>query len=349
MNFLFFYGLFFLVFLSLNSTAYGGIYTNYCPGQLWFDSNGYRIQNYDEEIIIDYLEETNMHPITDYYILKMIADCSYDLDQFEKALTYHDKILEMYPNDEVVLESKIQILEDLNRNDEALSLIEDTHGFVPEDPWVSYDKAWNYIRLGNYYEAEISLQHAIDTDPNTDFLASMGKVYVDTGRFLESMKYLDDSLKLDPKNDFALRLKADATMEIGHPDEAFILYTASLEIEPDSYYALLGKGNAYYELGRIDDATVYYRRALDVKPNGEEALERLNIVLTESIKEDVEEIDVQLEIVKWLTIIGTPTGIISFVWMIRRRHQHKEMVGHVKRVEGKIDELPDRINTSSPI
>jgi membrane associated rhomboid family serine protease/Flp pilus assembly protein TadD len=136
-----------------------------------------------------------------------------------------------------------------NRLDDATGKLSAVLREHPNDVLANVIMGDIYIREGNYVQAEMSLRHALATDPHSNAAERLvGLVYLKTGRFDEA---LDCTTRLMKNGDFS--------------PEAQALFADALEGKGNHALA----GHEYFTLRRYDDAITSFEKALKQKPDDE--------------------------------------------------------------------------------
>ena len=134
--------------------------------------------------------------------------------QYDKAIPYFDKILEIDPNNTKALNLKGVMLGQLNQTQKAI-------------PY--FDKV-------------------LEIDPkNIAALNNKGSALLKSHKYNESIPYFDKVLEIDPKNVPALSNKAGALMKLGKYNEAIRYADMALTIDPEHKQALKNEILAYYK------------------------------------------------------------------------------------------------------
>lgn len=151
----------------------------------------------------------------------------------------------------------VSALEDLNR---AL-------GLQPQNDEFFLTKAKIHFKQKQYRDAEIALAYAIRYDEsNVEAMIKMSELMYFSGRFDESMKFLDQALRVDKYNADAYFMKGLNFIQKSDTSLAISSWQTAIEQDPDFY-------NAYYELGGIyalrkDKLAIqYYDNAIRIRPD----------------------------------------------------------------------------------
>jgi len=94
-----------------------------------------------------------------------------DQENFEGAISYYDKALEISPNDPDILFDKGLALDTLGKTEEAISYYDKVLTLVPNDTDTLYNKALALDTLGKTEEAQLYYNRVLSINPNdTDTL-----------------------------------------------------------------------------------------------------------------------------------------------------------------------------------
>jgi tetratricopeptide (TPR) repeat protein len=170
-----------------------------------------------------------------------------DQENFEGAISYYDKALEISPNDPDILFDKGLALDTLGKTEEAISYYDKVLTLVPNDTDTLYNKAL-----------------ALDT----------------LGKTEEAISYYDKVLTLVPNDTDTLYNKALALYTLGKTEEAISYYDKVLTLVPNDTDTLYNKALALDTLGKTEEAQLYYNRVLSINPNDTDTLNRLNLNAT---------------------------------------------------------------------
>ncbi|HNX74217.1 MAG TPA: tetratricopeptide repeat protein [Candidatus Rifleibacterium sp.] len=85
----------------------------------------------------------------------LLADCRYNLGNYELALNLYQELLPQNPGNMGIISRMKECLEILGRTDEALVLFEDLAGKESENAWVQLQLADLYLQTGNHDQAEV--------------------------------------------------------------------------------------------------------------------------------------------------------------------------------------------------
>ena len=132
------------------------------------------------------------------------------------------------------------------------------------------------IERGDNLEAKKALQSALHHEPdNIEVLRRLGVVYMNMYDYTDAKDTLLDLLEIEPNDDLAHSLLANALHKLGEDDKALLHHKKAISL--DSNYAphYYNYANTLYDLGRIDEARENYKKALELDPNLTEAKKAL--------------------------------------------------------------------------
>jgi len=114
-------------------------------------------------------------------------------------------ILEKEPNNSHALNALGYTLADrTNRHLEALALINKAVALNPNDAFYLDSLAWVHYRLGHLDQAERYMKQAVAIQSDPEFLAHLGEILWQQGKYSEAKKAWNDGLKKDGKNKLIL-------------------------------------------------------------------------------------------------------------------------------------------------
>jgi len=127
---------------------------------------------------------------------------SFQLREFDDAISYFDRVLEIDPNHLDSLSNKGGVL----------------------------------LEIGKYKETMILLEQALEIDPNhLGALSNKGKTLFQISEYEQSIAVFEKILEIEPNHIYALYNKGNALFELGKHNEALKYFEDVLEIEPDHY------------------------------------------------------------------------------------------------------------------
>lgn len=155
------------------------------------------------------------------------------LEQFENAITYFKKCLELDISDYSALHNIIYCFEFLNKNEEAIDFL---NTYLDLDPYC--EVAWHqlgrqYFAIKDYKKANTAFDFAIISDDT--FVGA----YLEKGKVLEKQKKYKEAIEN---------------------------YKITLALEDPTSFALLRMGHCYEKLGQNDIAVQFFNRTVEEDP-----------------------------------------------------------------------------------
>ncbi|MEO9320332.1 MAG: tetratricopeptide repeat protein [Nitrososphaera sp.] len=213
--------------------------------------------------------------------LAKAASDYYARRDYERAIIFYDRILEINPKHIVSLTRKgiscmkLRRIEDAkncfnqvisieNDNVEALDYIErlnqlaETSDEVPEK--------------GSSLKKETS-------DPKFSSFCEQGLRSFQQGDYSAAARYYGHAIKLNPENDDAWNYKGIALHEFGKYNQAIKCYENALELNPKYDDAWNYKGLALYDLHKYNQAIKCYDKALELNPENDRTLHYKDLAL----------------------------------------------------------------------
>ncbi len=114
-------------------------------------------------------------------------------------------ILEKEPNNSHALNALGYTLTDrTDRHQEALALINKAVELKPNDAYYLDSLAWVHYHLGHLEQAELLMKQAVAIQADPEFLAHLGEILWQQGKYTEAKKAWNDGLKKDGNNKLIL-------------------------------------------------------------------------------------------------------------------------------------------------
>ncbi len=117
---------------------------------------------------------------------------------------------------------------------------------------ISYNKeGWEYLARGDHFRAILSFKNALKQNSRyKEAILGLGKAYLKTEAFPESINLFSDVLKLDKNNVGAINGLGFAMTELGKYNDGLKYFNTSLKLSADGTDAKYGIANIYYLMDR---------------------------------------------------------------------------------------------------
>lgn len=247
-------------------------------------------ENYkDYNGAIEYYEKSNSlnaDPIT----LSNLSQCYYEKGDYEQALNYADRSLDMDDEKLGVIKIKADILSSMGRYDECLKERDKCISIAPESPQGYFYRAFDYLKVRKYKEVVEDINTVMLLSPElqefTSLLITRGDAYRLLGKTEEANKDYEKVIALESEMMYA----ASDSVYVNGVEVQDTLCAAELTAESYTPFAYSGLGNAekaietmtyilendttdvtgalynaacvYARLGRKDDAIEYLKEAI---------------------------------------------------------------------------------------
>ena len=192
-----------------------------------------------------------------------------DLDQFQKASLYYDRIPQNSPWHQPTLFIKARYLSFHGQNQQEAQKIFQT--LAQQNPaseiiWQSAAEAARH--RGDLNAALNAYQKAIDLKPqDAQLYFSLAVILDQIGRKNETENALRQAIKLDPQNASALNYLGYWLLEEGrNPNEALNLIKGAIQKYPQNAYFIDSLGWGQYKLGQFQKAANTLERAVSLRP-----------------------------------------------------------------------------------
>jgi predicted O-linked N-acetylglucosamine transferase (SPINDLY family) len=129
-------------------------------------------------------------------------------------------------------------------------------------------------RAGNFSQAERCYTDILELeDANPRVLTLFGTLRAQQGNLREALRLLGRSLKIDPRQPFALNSLGNALHALKRDDEAIVQYERAIGLKPD-HVTYTNRGNALMALTRYDEALRSFDKAIALDAGYAEAHSR---------------------------------------------------------------------------
>lgn len=199
------------------------------------------------------------------------------LGEHESAVKVLRSALELDPGLDWVYAELGAALLSLGRSAEALEALENGLKIKPGDAFALGLRGQALRLLGQNERASQDLNHAVRLDPTLYWaVAELGLALIADGLPDEAIPVLDKAIARQPGNlSLLLAVKGEALSAYGRYQEALEALEESLRLDPDNAFALGKKGQVLRVLGRQEEAIEVLQRALDIDSTLHWVLEQL--------------------------------------------------------------------------
>jgi len=188
--------------------------------------------------------------------------------QYDLALSYFDRVLEIEPENLKALNAKGVISAKTEKYDDALSYFDKILEIEPDNVDVLNNKIALFLELGKQENAMHHMDRVLEIEPdNVQVLFTKGEIHLEKKEYEQALSYLDRVLQIEPDNLKALNAKGSLFQIQGEFEKALTYFDRILEIDPDYVAALFGKGGVLGEMGDIEMSIYHFVKVQRLEPN----------------------------------------------------------------------------------
>jgi len=184
----------------------------------------------------------------------------------EEAIGALKKAVELKPENIEALAGLSLAYSGLAQFDESIAVLEKAQKLYPGNQVI--DMLLGVSRGRRDAIAQIpQMKTALENDPsNLQIKLGLSEVLIYAHRIPEAESYINDIIRLEPKDAQVYRRLTIAFSEAGEFDKALITCQKALEIEqsPETYLGLAGM---YAKLGKFEEASRAYQKVIELKPD----------------------------------------------------------------------------------
>jgi Tfp pilus assembly protein PilF len=188
--------------------------------------------------------------------------------RYKDAETELRSILASDPNNTLALALFAICLSELDKQPEALQVIQSAISREPDNDYLLYLQALFYLKDGNNKEAEKFIRNAIAYDPhNADYFGLLATIKINQKEWNDALEYANKGLESDPDNLQCLNMRSTALYKLDKKDEAYSTIQEALNKNPENESTHTNLGWSLLEKGDHRKALEHFREALKINPN----------------------------------------------------------------------------------
>ncbi len=221
------------------------------------------------------------------YILVGLADTYRELNKFEDAIHYYEKVLEFDPSNVFALrgigDSYRGILQHKRAIPYWLRYLERNKN----DIYVMVRLAESFNKTGDFAKAESFYLQALSVNPDDKYaLLGLGSLYYKVEDDQKSLKYFDKLLELDNNYVAVLTMAGNIYRRRHDYTVAAEYYEKAIAIEAWNSFALYGLGDCHRGLENLDQAVYWWSKILEKEPENQDLLTRIGDALSNMNKQE---------------------------------------------------------------
>jgi serine/threonine-protein kinase len=127
-----------------------------------------------------------------------------------------------------------------------------------------------YLNTGRHAEALAQLRRALELAPNSDEgHRRLGYAYLAAGKEAEALAALTKAIEVNPYNWLNHNQLGAAQMQLGHYPEAIAAFRKVIELEPDNVNGWNDLGAAQLQIGEYEQSVEAFQKALALQPTAD--------------------------------------------------------------------------------
>ncbi|MCC6255109.1 MAG: tetratricopeptide repeat protein, partial [Ignavibacteriaceae bacterium] len=181
-----------------------------------------------------YLKKATIINPKDITALSAYAFTLNQLKENDKAIFYLNSALEIEPDDAQLIGTLAMIYNGMQEFEKSDSLYERSLELKPDDPLLSNNYAYSFATRNIQLERALKMvKISIAADSlNSSYLDTIGWVYFMLGNYSEAKLYLEKAIEVGGESSVMLDHLADTESKLGNKEEAIKLWKKSLELDP---------------------------------------------------------------------------------------------------------------------
>ena len=230
------------------------------------------------------VETDEAHQYSTFYNL---GNSQFQLKKFIQALESYNKALELKPDFTDAQENIALTMLGMGEPEKAFEYYRQIIRQDDGNLKAHYVLGKLFSDTGNYVEAEQEIVKCLKLDPvNINCFAELGRLRAKQGKLKEAVEAYEGIIRLVPENYNGYYSKASLLYKLGKKKEAVEYFSKVIELKPDNYRSYYNMAVALDELGDKDEAIEAFRNTIRIKPDFIDAYNNLGVLLSTMNKPD---------------------------------------------------------------
>ena len=181
-----------------------------------------------------YLKKATILNPKDITALSAYAFTLNQLKEDDKAIFYLNRALEIEPDDAQLIGTLAMIYNGMEDFEKSDSLYERALELKPDDPLLSNNYAYSFATRNIQLERALKMvKISVKEDSlNSSYLDTIGWVYFMLGNYTEAKIYLEKAIEIGGESSVMLDHLADTESKLGNKEQAIKLWKKALELDP---------------------------------------------------------------------------------------------------------------------
>ena len=188
--------------------------------------------------------------------------------EFEQAIKYIDKAIELDPDETVHLSFRGLINRNLKRYEDALRDITRAIELEPDKAIHHYLRGQVNRNLKRYEDALSDFTKAIELEPDKAFYyTSRGLVNRDLEKHEDALRDITRAIELEPDKAVSHYSRGQVNRDLKRYEDALRDINKAIELEPDKAVSHYSRGQVNHDLKRYEDALRDINKAIELEPD----------------------------------------------------------------------------------
>ena len=174
-------------------------------------------------------------------LLTYLSQVFWGTGQRDRALTLHEKVVELNPQDTQLISNQASMYYELNRKDDAIRMFERILEAAPEAHQIHFSIGTIHLEENRYEDAINSFRNGLPNEPNNSYAnKQLGMALHISGAIKEGLEYYEIAFEhaaTEVEKVETMVLQGNAYRDLNKTDRAKELYEQALELDPASEIA----------------------------------------------------------------------------------------------------------------
>ena len=231
---------------------------------------------------VSFLNEMKDKKDYTYFDLIQLGNNSYAEKQFNKAIEFYKKAIELKPDDEKAYLNRGVSFDNISQYDKAIADYNKAIELNPDDEKAYVNRGVTFTNISQYYKAIADYNKAIELKPeNEKAYVNRGVTFGRLSQYDKAIADYNKAIELKPDYEMAYLNRGGLFYKISQYDKAIADYNKAIELKPDYQDAYYNRGISFANNSQYDKAIADYNKAIELKPGDVSAyinLAEINIV-----------------------------------------------------------------------
>ena len=212
--------------------------------------------------ILSIIDESNKIEDENLYLIK--GNILFEQEKYEESKIIYQKIL-----DKNSINEDANCLYKLNKKEEALEKYNQALNINKSNKNALFNKSLIILENGNFEESLKLLDEALKIKSNIYILIQKGICFLKEEKFEEAISIFDEALSIDNKNIRAYLGKGQALFGLNKINESIEEYNKALLIDPNNSDVIISKANSLMRNDSKEEALNLYKKGIDLNKEGD--------------------------------------------------------------------------------